>query len=74
MKKAHIKKIVSSLEDLNDQYGSQVLNFVSYLATVQDFDQDTPLPDEAKSIREFRKQKPKTIPVDRLLKEFRVRV
>ena len=74
MQKVQIKKIVSSLEDLNDQYGAQVLNFVSYLATVQDFDQDLPLPDEAKSIREFRKRKAKTVPIDKLLKEFRVRV
>ncbi len=74
MKKAHINKIVSSLEDLNDQYGPQVLNFVSYLAAVQDFDQDMPLSDEAKSIQDFRKKKQKTIPVDKLLKEFKVRV
>ena len=74
MKKAHIKKIVNSLEDLNDQYGLQVLSFVSYLSTMQDFDQNTALPDEAKSIREFRKRKIKTFPIDQLLNEFKTRV
>lgn len=57
MKKSQIKKITKYLIKTPDKFESQIINFIGYLAYINNIDSEFPYPDEKKSIDNYKKIK-----------------